>query len=247
MGRRPEEEARARVGWAGLQRLPVDASPDVVELAPVGASLEQQAPQSVPLVERSESRFAREQFILLMQLAYSGELGAAQAYVGHRHSLRKQSERAELGKIIRDELRHRHNIIQILAGLGARPSERRERKMAGVGWTISVFCHLGGWFFPMYGAAMLEAQNIVEYELAARLAHNADLDAYVETCLEMAEVEWDHELYFRSQATSHFLWRLMPKWTPPPPRAAIRRAFADFVATSDKRTLPPVHVPWLIR
>lgn len=97
----------------------------------------------------------------------------------------------------------------------------------------------------MYGAAMLEAQNIWEYELAARLAHVAGLEHLVDPLLEMAEVEWDHERYFRSQAASHWLWRLMPRWPVPAPREQVRAAFEAFVAAPNR--LEPIRAPWIIR
>src|SRR5215210_7185728 len=100
--------------------------------------------------------------------------------------------------------------------------------MNSVGTVISLFCQVGGWFFPMYGAARLEAQNIKEYELAARLAQMAQMPHLCEPLLEMAEVEWDHELYFRSKAEQHVLWRLMPRWPLPPPRAEIQASFEEF-------------------
>ena len=193
-----------------------------------------------------QAEFAREQLIFLLQLAYSGELGALLAYIGHRHSLRDRKDRAEVGKIARDEIHHRHCILRMLTELGSAPEARRERKMARVGWAISVFCHVGGWFFPMYGAGKLEAQNIREYEDAARLALIAELTAYVDPLLEMAEVEWDHELYFRSRASSHPLWRVVPKWPTPDLRVAIRQSFSEFASSSD-RTVIAVRAPWLIR
>ena len=205
---------------------------------------------AAPLAEvDARSRFAREQLTFLLQLAYSGELAATRAYLGHRHSLSspsEQAERAELGKIIRDEVRHRHCLLDMLTGLGAAPDPARDRKMDRVGRFISAFCHVGGWFFPMYGAGRLEAQNIREYELAARLAHIVPLRDLVGPILEMAEVEWDHELYFRTQAMSHGLWRVMPKWPAPPPRAEIRSAFQDFERL-EGWPVPRVHPPWLVR
>jgi hypothetical protein len=200
-----------------------------------------------PLAEAdARSRFAREQLTFLLQLAYSGELAATRAYLGHRHSLRSVLERADLGKIIRDEVRHRHCLLDMLTGLGAAPDPARDRKMDRVGRFISAFCQVGGWFFPMYGAARLEAQNIHEYELAARLAHVVPLRELVDPILEMAEVEWDHELYFRTQAMGHGLWRLMPKWPPPPPRAEIRGSFQNFERLKTW-PVPRVHPPWLVR
>jgi len=189
---------------------------------------------------------ARAEFIYLLQLAYSGELGAARAYAGHRASLRNPQERRSLGKILRDELVHRHCILAMLRELGSAPEPRRERKMNKVGRAISLFCFLGGWFFPMWGAGRLESQNIREYEHAARLAQVAGLSHFIDRLLEMAEVEWDHELFFRTQAQRHWLWRWMPHWVIPPPREEIRTAFASFVA-SGSREVERVHAPWIVR
>jgi hypothetical protein len=199
-----------------------------------------------PNVAVEDSAAARGVLIFLLQLAYSGELGAARAYAGHRVSLKDPEQRRALGKILRDELKHRQCIVGMLTSLGSAPDARRERKMNRVGWAISFFCFVGGWFLPMWGAGKLEAQNIREYEHAARLAHVAGLDELVEELLEMAEVEWDHERFFREQAQRHWLWRWMPRWTVPPPRPEIRATFAQFVA-SGARTIEPVHVPWLVR
>jgi hypothetical protein len=189
---------------------------------------------------------AKAQLVFLLQLAYSGELGAARAYAGHRVALKKPDQRRALGKILRDEIRHRRCILRMLSALDSAPSARRERKMDLVGKAISAFCFVGGWFFPMYGAGLLESQNIREYEHAARLAHVAGLEHLVAELLEMAEVEWDHERFFREQAQSHWLWRWMRHWPVPPPRAAIRGTFTAFAA-SGSREVQPVHAPWLVR
>jgi len=52
------------------------------------------------------SAFARVQLCFLLQLAYSGERGAARAYVGHAASLRDPRERTEVRRILRDEVFH---------------------------------------------------------------------------------------------------------------------------------------------
>jgi rubrerythrin len=201
-----------------------------------------QGPEALP----EQVLHARRELVFLLQLAYSGELAAARAYAGHRASLRNPAQRAELGRILRDELHHRHCLLAMLKELGAEPLPARERKMDLVGRTISRFCLVGGWFFPMYGAARLESQNIREYELAARLAHVAGLASFVAPLLEMAEVEWDHERYFREQAMRHLLWRVMPGWTPPPPRTQIRRSFEAFTARGQE-ALPAVRPALLVR
>ena len=169
----------------------------------------------------------------ILTLAYSGELGAIRAYVGHRHALRDYAQKLEVRRILEDEIRHRRRVGEMLVTLGRAPDPYREWKMNAVGRTISLVCHLSGWFIPMWGAGRLEAQNIVEYEHAARLAKLAGLDDWVEDFLHLAEVEWDHELYFRSQAETHWLWRVFPRWKVPPPRETIRQNYALFQETGD--------------
>ena len=163
-----------------------------------------------------------------LQLAYSGELGAIHAYLGHRSSLPFGPDRAMIRRILVDEIRHRRSIGALLRSLGARPDRARERKMRRVGNAIAASCRVGGWFFPMYGAARLERANIVEYEVAARLALLAGRDDLVDRLLHYAEVEWDHERSLRERAATHRLWRLVPRWPPPPPRETIRERFRAF-------------------
>jgi hypothetical protein len=74
----------------------------------------------------------------------------------------------------------------------------------------------------MYGAGRLERGNIVEYEVAARHAVACGHGEMVDCLLAMAEVEWEHEQYFRAKVAGHPLLRLFPLWPPPPPKSAIR-------------------------
>jgi hypothetical protein len=197
------------------------------------------------LALEAPSAFARAQLCFLLQLAYSGERGAARAYVGHAASLRDPRERTEVRRILRDEVRHRLVLRRMMAELGCTPDPRRERKLDRVGKAISLFCSVGGYFFPMYGAARLESQNIGEYEHAARLAVCAGQVPLAEELLHLAEVEWDHELFFRGCASRHALWKVMPRWQAPPPRASIRERFAAFL--KGDRAIEPVIAPWLVR
>ncbi len=48
--------------------------------------------------------------------------------------------------------------------------------------------------------------------------------------VDMAEVEWEHERYFREKAASQWLWRVFPKWDPPPPKASIRAGVAELAS-----------------
>ncbi len=160
---------------------------------------------------------AKKQLIHLLQMAHSGEKAAANAYYGHYKSLfiKSSKERDEVKRIYKDELHHRQRLKEILAELGAKPKLRFEIMFFTIGFIIGFLCLFGGWFIPMYGAGKLESTNIAEYEVAARLAHLAGLDKYIPELLVFAEIEWDHELYFRNKAESHFLYKLFPKWKIP--------------------------------
>ena len=41
----------------------------------------------------------------------------------------------------------------------------------------------------------------------------------------LAEVEWEHERYFRLEAASHHLAALLPVWSAPDDKATIRQTF----------------------
>jgi rubrerythrin len=168
---------------------------------------------------------AREELIELLRLAYSGELAAAYAYRGHARSLADPEERRRVAEIEREEWLHREHVGRMLAELGAAPSDARERRAGRVGRVLAALCHVTGWLAPMYGAGRLESRNIREYEHAARLARAAGRGEWVDALLTMAEVEWEHERYFRSCVRSHALACCVPMWPEPPSKTTIRRAF----------------------
>jgi hypothetical protein len=85
---------------------------------------------------------------------------------------------------------------------------------------------------PMYGAGRLERHNIVEYEEAAIYARECGHEELIDCLLTMAEVEWEHERYFRSKAAGHRLTRVIRMWKPAPPKSSIRGGeSADQTAT----------------
>jgi hypothetical protein len=96
-----------------------------------------------------------------------------------------------------------------------------------IGNTIALLCRIGGWFIPMYGAGRLERWNVSEYEDAARLAREAGSTAMLDCLLTMAEVEWEHERFFREQIHGHWLLRVFPMWPPLPAKETIRAPYAD--------------------
>ena len=169
----------------------------------------------------------RSRLIALLQLAYSGEKAAGYAYRGHWRSVRLAEERERIAAIEEEEWHHRRLVGEILKELGAAPNTKRETRAAVIGRTLGALCHLSGWFFPMYGAGKLESRNIREYESAARYAIRCGQSQYVDCLLTMAEVEWEHEHYFRLKVLSHRLGRLLPIWPEPPPKPVIRTSFAE--------------------
>lgn len=162
----------------------------------------------------------------VLQHAHAGELAAGHAYRGHAESVSDPQEKARILEIEEEEWVHRRQVGEILAALGATPDAVRERKLLRIGKTIAFLCRIGGWYVPMYGAGRLESHNVKEYEDAADLALASGHPEFIECLLEMAEVEWDHEAYFRAKVESHWLRHVIPVWPALPGRDSIRAEFS---------------------
>lgn len=170
---------------------------------------------------------ARHQLIRILQQAYSGERAAAYAYRGHWKSVPDREERIHLKQIEDEEWHHRDLVCEMLVKLGAGPDAHRERRATVVGRTLGFLCHVSGWLAPMYAAGRLESRNIVEYETAARYAQQVGRDEFVDCLLTMAEVEWEHEKYFRGRVLDHLIGKRLPIWKEPPPKESIRESFTE--------------------
>lgn len=165
---------------------------------------------------------ARASLIRVLRSACSGELAAIHAYRGHANSVRSPEEKARIRIIEEEEHHHRTLVLGLLAQLGSGPSRKRELLFFCIGKTIAFLCHIGGWFIPMYGAGRLERSNIIEYEDAARHAQACGHPEMIDCLLTMAEVEWEHERYFREVIAGHWMLRVFRCWPPPPPKETIR-------------------------
>lgn len=165
---------------------------------------------------------ARERLIRQLQLAHAGERAAAYAYRGHWKSSRAADERADIRRIEDEEWGHRRRLGEMLAAIGARPARLREAVMIAIGRTLGLLCWVSGWFLPMYGAGKIERRNVHEYLDAAAYARDAGRLELVDDLLTMAEVEWDHERYFRARVDGHWLLAVLPLWAALPPRASLR-------------------------
>jgi hypothetical protein len=207
-------------------------SADAARAAPVAAA----PPPGRPDPEASADHRAR--LVRTLQLAYSGERAAGYAYRGHWRSVADPAERERIREIEAEEWHHRRLVGGLLERLGARPDPVRELRALVIGRVLGLACHVAGWFAPMYGAGKLERRNIVEYEDAARHARGCGEHGMIDCLLTMAEVEWEHELYFRSKIAGHPWTRLFRPWSPPPPKQEIR---ASFEAPDHRPARPEVH------
>ena len=116
----------------------------------------------------------------------------------------------------------------MLADLGGTPSAIREVIFWCIGRTISALCYVIGWYCPMYGAGWIECRNIQEYVDAAGFAAAAGRPQLAEELLAMAQVEWDHEQWFRAKVLSHWLRHVLPVWQEPAPRDRLLGASVSF-------------------
>jgi hypothetical protein len=168
-----------------------------------------------------ESRLVR-----LLTRAYSGERAAALAYRGHWRSLPEGEDRERIKRIEAEEWHHRALVGAMLRSLRARPRPCAELRASVVGRLLGFSCRASGWLLPMYAAGRLESRNVGEYEDAARHAVAAGRPDLVDALLTMAEIEWDHEAYFRSKVLEHPARRIFPVWPAIAPRESIRAPWA---------------------
>ncbi len=158
--------------------------------------------------------------VSVLRRAHAGELAAWLAYVGHWRSLTDPIEAEEVLAIAFEELVHRRRVGQMLSALGKRPLPLREGVFRVIGSTLGRLCGVSGWLAPMYGAGRLERENIREYEEAAGLAVAAGRSDLAPELLRMAEVEWEHERYFRAKVLSRRI-PFLPLWPEPPERESL--------------------------
>ena len=167
-------------------------------------------------------RDSRAKLIAILQLAYSGERAAGYAYHGHWKSVSNSEEKARIRTIEDEEWHHRALVGEMLRTLNAQPNQWRELRATIIGRTLGFLCHVSGWLLPMYGAGKLESRNIVEYETAARYARTCGREEFIDCLLTMAEVEWEHEYYFRRKVLQHRWAHLFSIWPEPPAKETIR-------------------------
>ena len=180
---------------------------------------------------------SERKLVHILQLAYSGELAAAYAYRGHWKSVGNLEERDRIRSIEEEEWHHRKLVGGSLQSVGGRPGKWKEIQASVIGRTVGLLCRAAGWLAPMYGAGKLESRNIKEYEAAARHARDCGHSEFIDCLLGMAEVEWEHEKFFRSQVLKHKWGCRLPIWQSPPPKESIRASFTKASVEQSVRRL----------
>lgn len=180
---------------------------------------------------------SNQKLVALLQLAYSAEMGAALAYRGHWRSLADKTERSEIRLIEAQEWLHRREVGALLKDLAAHPRLAYELKYFVIGQVLGFLCYLAGWFLPMYGAGRMESKNYREYEQAAEYALTCGHLEYINCLLSMAEVEWEHEFYFRGKVEGHPWHSFWPMWEKLPVKSTIRTNNRSYRALNNAENL----------
>jgi hypothetical protein len=127
--------------------------------------------------------------VTLLQKAYSGEMAAAVAYVGHAGSLKCQAAKVAIKQIEDDEWGHRENIRRLMLKYEIPVSRYYEIYFYAIGKIISLSCHIIGWFMPYFFAGKLEGGNVCEYFVMLRHFQSLGINEHDEMLYEMGMKE----------------------------------------------------------
>ena len=143
----------------------------------------------------------------LLQKAYSAEMAASFAYVGHAHSLKNRVAKAAVRQIEEDEWHHRACVLELMRKYEVPVSKYCEVRFFIVGKVISASCHVIGWFMPYFFAGKLESGNVCEYFVMMKYFQSLGIREHDEVLYEMGMKEKEHEVYFLEQIRTS-------KWLP---------------------------------
>ncbi|WP_309640925.1 ferritin-like domain-containing protein [Flavobacterium sp.] len=132
----------------------------------------------------------------LLRKAYSAEKAASFAYQGHAASVKDENEKTAIHQIEMDEWLHRKEVLQIMNDFDIAVSKWYELKFHIIGKTISLSCHIIGWFMPFYFAGRLESGNVCEYFRMKHFFNALGITKYDQVLYDMGMKEKEHEVYF---------------------------------------------------
>jgi hypothetical protein len=144
-------------------------------------------------------KFSHPPLAKLLQRAYSGEMAAALAYVGHAGSLRRAEAKAAVKQIEEDEWNHRRNLRALMRNYDVPVSRWYEVRSYFIGKLIGFSCHFIGRFMPYFFAGKLESGNVCEYFVMMRYFRELGIEDHDAMLYEMGIKEKEHEAYFLAQ------------------------------------------------
>src|SRR5262245_12375138 len=121
----------------------------------------------------------------LLQRAYSAEMAAAFAYVGHADSLKNREAKRAVRQIEVDEWNHRAQVLAIMRRHEIPVLRGYELRYFFIGKLISASCHVIGWFMPYFFAGKLESGNVCEYFVMMRHFQSLGIHDHDECLYEM--------------------------------------------------------------
>jgi len=139
-----------------------------------------------------------------LRVAYSTEIGASTAYVGHANATRDPDVAAFIRGIEADERRHRAAVGELLTEFGARPYYPLEWLFFCVGTIIGTGCHVWGEWASAFGAAQFEFGGMGDYRRAAKAARALGKEELALELDELEDQETAHRIFFLALARSRF-------------------------------------------
>jgi len=149
-----------------------------------------------PITLSTSVKLQHKALIDLLQRAYSAEKAAAFAYQGHASSVKDKNQKAAIRQIEIDEWNHRREVLTIMNKYEIPVSKYYEFRFHVIGKTISISCHIIGWFMPFYFAGRLESGNVCEYFRMMHFFHEIGIKEHDQILYEMGIKEKEHEDYF---------------------------------------------------
>ena len=125
------------------------------------------------------------QLVDSLKKAYSAEMAASFAYIGHASSLRDPDEKSAVREIEQDEWEHRRHVLSIMQQYDIPVSRYYELKYFLIGKFIGYSCYFIGRFMPYFFAGKLESGNVCEYFLMMKYFRSLGITEHDEILYEM--------------------------------------------------------------
>jgi hypothetical protein len=148
----------------------------------------------------------------LLKKAYSAEKAAAFAYQGHAASVKDPEQKKRIRQIEEDEWNHRREVLGIMKDFNIPVSKWYEARFHVIGKSISLSCHVIGWFMPFYFAGRLESGNVCEYFRMKQYFNSMGISKYDQLLYDMGIKEKEHEVYFLEKIKTNRLLPVFEKW-----------------------------------